>query len=191
MRRTLGAGIWSGSRRHQSFPGPCAMVALDVLRIVKVPMDLVQLASRAVPNGRHDINQTIRHAGRQRFHFKCAGFNLPQPYHGEGVLIGISLDWGFDYTHPMFFDTTLTETRLRRASERFGTNTAKRKDPPRALRLRNGRGIRVDPQMKVHEFACMSVGRDTSKGQCLGCTGDRTVSCCTRHPTWARPSDSF
>ncbi|MGB5070759.1 MAG: hypothetical protein WBO28_07360, partial [Flavobacteriales bacterium] len=27
---------------------------------------------------------------------------LPQPYTGDGVLIGV-LDWGFDYTHPMFY----------------------------------------------------------------------------------------
>ena len=41
-----------------------------------------------------------------------AGYNLPQPYHGEGVLIGV-LDWGFDYTHPNFLDTTLSESRIR------------------------------------------------------------------------------
>ncbi|MEO5584179.1 MAG: hypothetical protein ABIQ75_01880, partial [Flavobacteriales bacterium] len=34
------------------------------------------------------------------------GINLPQAYTGEGVLIG-DLDWGFDYTHPMFYDTAM------------------------------------------------------------------------------------
>ena len=91
--------------------------ALDVLN--SLPMDLVELASRAVP----DVNKARYGTRVDSVH---AGFNLPQPYHGEGVLIGV-LDWGFDYTHPMFFDTTLTETRI----ERFGTNTAKR-DPPRS-----------------------------------------------------------
>ncbi len=39
---------------------------------------------------------------------------LDQPYFGTGVVIGI-IDWGFDYTHPNFYDTTLTNLRLVRA----------------------------------------------------------------------------
>ncbi len=42
------------------------------------------------------------------------GINLPQTYTGRDVLIGV-LDWGFDYTHPMFYDTTLTTSRVRAA----------------------------------------------------------------------------
>lgn len=42
------------------------------------------------------------------------GINLPQSYTGRNVLIGV-LDWGFDYTHPMFYDTTLTTSRVRAA----------------------------------------------------------------------------
>lgn len=40
--------------------------------------------------------------------------NLLMPYNGEGVIIAI-IDWGFDYTHPMFYDTSLTNFRLTRA----------------------------------------------------------------------------
>jgi len=39
------------------------------------------------------------------------GENLPQPYTGKNVIIGI-VDWGFDYTHPMFYDTTLDHSRI-------------------------------------------------------------------------------
>lgn len=39
---------------------------------------------------------------------------LSQPYFGSGVVIGI-IDWGFDYTDPNFYDTTLTNLRLVRA----------------------------------------------------------------------------
>lgn len=46
------------------------------------------------------------------------GINLPQPYTGDGVLIGV-LDWGFDYTHPMFYDTAMTATRVRAAWDQF------------------------------------------------------------------------
>lgn len=42
------------------------------------------------------------------------GGQLSQAYFGTGVVIGI-IDWGFDYTNPNFYDTTLTNMRLVRA----------------------------------------------------------------------------
>jgi len=39
---------------------------------------------------------------------------LLQSYTGKGVVVGI-IDWGFDYTHPMFYDTAVTNLRLVRA----------------------------------------------------------------------------
>lgn len=39
------------------------------------------------------------------------GINLPEIYNGTNVLIGVA-DWGFDYTHPMFYDTLLSQTRI-------------------------------------------------------------------------------
>ncbi|MFZ1666610.1 MAG: S8 family peptidase [Flavobacteriales bacterium] len=46
------------------------------------------------------------------------GIYLPQPYTGDGVLIGV-LDWGFDYTHPMFYDTAMAASRVRAAWDQF------------------------------------------------------------------------
>lgn len=46
------------------------------------------------------------------------GIGLDQPYTGKNVLIGIT-DWGFDYGHPMFMDTTLTTSRIRAAWDHF------------------------------------------------------------------------
>ncbi len=37
--------------------------------------------------------------------------NLRRSYSGKGTIIGI-IDWGFDYTHPMFYDSTLRNYRL-------------------------------------------------------------------------------
>ena len=39
------------------------------------------------------------------------GVDLPQPYTGKDVIIGV-VDWGFDYTHPTFYDTSLAYTRI-------------------------------------------------------------------------------
>lgn len=47
-----------------------------------------------------------------------AGLGLSQSYTGKNVLIGIT-DWGFDYGHPMFMDTTLTYSRIRAAWDHF------------------------------------------------------------------------
>lgn len=47
-----------------------------------------------------------------------AGFNLPQGFTGAGVIIGVS-DWGFDYGHPIFYDTTLTYNRIHAAWDQF------------------------------------------------------------------------
>ena len=46
------------------------------------------------------------------------GFNLPQEFTGEGVIIGVT-DWGFDYTHPVFYDTNMVHYRVLRAWDQF------------------------------------------------------------------------
>jgi len=46
------------------------------------------------------------------------GIMLPQPFTGKDVLIGIT-DWGFDYTNPMFYDTTLSHTRIIKAWDQY------------------------------------------------------------------------
>lgn len=51
------------------------------------------------------------------------GLQLPQPYSGNGVVIGI-IDGGFDYTHPNFFDGTGSNNyRLKRVWEQGNTGT--------------------------------------------------------------------
>lgn len=47
-----------------------------------------------------------------------AGHGLAQSYTGKNVLIGIT-DWGFDYDHPMFKDTSLITSRIRAAWDHF------------------------------------------------------------------------
>lgn len=43
---------------------------------------------------------------------------LDMGYTGKGVIIGIT-DWGFDYTHPMFYDTSIQHTRILAAWDQF------------------------------------------------------------------------
>lgn len=46
------------------------------------------------------------------------GINLPEAYTGKDVYIGIT-DWGFDYTHPNFYDTLLQQTRIAGAWDQY------------------------------------------------------------------------
>jgi len=46
------------------------------------------------------------------------GTNLPQGYTGANVVIGIT-DWGFDYTHPMLYDTLLQSNRILGAWDQY------------------------------------------------------------------------
>ncbi len=50
-----------------------------------------------------------------------AGINLPQAYTGQNVIIGVQ-DWGFDFTHPMFYDTTLTNCRILACWDQYKTS---------------------------------------------------------------------
>jgi subtilisin family serine protease len=62
---------------------------------------------RAVPDGKVDS--------------VWAGFGLPSGFSGKDVIIGFT-DWGFDYTHPVFYDTSMTNYRVLRAWDQFKQN---------------------------------------------------------------------
>jgi len=50
------------------------------------------------------------------------GINLPMPYSGSGVIMGI-IDFGFDYNHPTFYDTLRSVYRIKRVWELNGVGT--------------------------------------------------------------------
>ncbi len=79
--------------------------------IEQLNLDFVQLASKAQP----DLTRLLYGTRVDSVH---AGWNLPQAYTGEDVLIGV-IDWGFDYGHPMFYDTALTASRVRGVWDQF------------------------------------------------------------------------
>lgn len=55
------------------------------------------------------------------------GLNLPQPYTGKNVIIGVN-DWGFDYTSPMFYDTLLQNSRILAAWDQWKRSGPKPND---------------------------------------------------------------
>lgn len=60
--------------------------------------------SKAVPDGRVDS--------------VYMGINLPQSFTGEDVIIGVT-DWGFDFTHPVFYDVQKQNYRILRAWDQY------------------------------------------------------------------------
>ena len=51
-----------------------------------------------------------------------AGKALPQPYTGNGVVMGI-VDIGFDLTHPTFYDSSCSRYRIKRLWDQISTDT--------------------------------------------------------------------
>ena len=67
---------------------------------------------------RHWLMHWIKDVQADKVH---KGIDLPQTYTGQNVLIGI-VDWGFDYTHPVFYDTLIQQHRILAAWDQFKTN---------------------------------------------------------------------
>lgn len=71
----------------------------------------IELPGRVAPD-LHKVIVDVRADSVQQ------GINLPEAFTGKDVIIGIT-DWGFDYTHPMFYDTLLQETRILAAWDQY------------------------------------------------------------------------
>jgi subtilisin family serine protease len=84
----------------------------SIQNTINIPhVEFLEIAERIQP-------QNNKLTGDVRADSVWEGINLPQSYTGKNVLIGIT-DWGFDYNHPMFMDTTLTTSRVRAAWDHF------------------------------------------------------------------------
>ncbi|MFN5296329.1 MAG: S8 family peptidase, partial [Flavobacteriales bacterium] len=84
-----------------------AIDAIDlstVFSLVEIPSKVAPLLDRV----RYDV-------GADSVYW---GINLPEGFDGSDVLVGVT-DWGFDYTHPMFYDTLLQQTRVVAAWDQF------------------------------------------------------------------------
>ncbi len=73
--------------------------------------DYLQIAENISPQ----LSRTIPDLRADRVY---SGEGLNQKYTGKDVIIGVT-DWGFDYTHPMFYDTALQHTRILAAWDQF------------------------------------------------------------------------
>jgi len=88
-------------------------IPLDELdEIAALPgIDLLEMAGKVQPH----LDKAIKDIRADSVH---GGYDLPQAYTGKDVYIGIT-DWGFDYTHPMFYDTAMAETRIAAAWDQY------------------------------------------------------------------------
>jgi subtilisin family serine protease len=59
-----------------------------------------------------DLARAIVNTRARDVHNGAGG--LSRAYTGKGVVIGV-IDWGFDYTHPVFYDSTFNRLRIARA----------------------------------------------------------------------------
>jgi minor extracellular serine protease Vpr len=71
-------------------------------------IDFIEISSDLAP----ELDTSLASTRVDSVHQGLGG--LDRAYFGSGVIIAV-IDWGFDYTHPNFYDTTLTYMRLTRA----------------------------------------------------------------------------
>lgn len=98
-----------------SITGNIATLKVPLRQFNSVPLEnifsYVELPSKIVPQLDKAVSSMHADSVQQ-------GINLPQEYTGENVIIGVT-DWGFDYTHPMFYDTLLQHTRIIAAWDQY------------------------------------------------------------------------
>jgi subtilisin family serine protease len=106
----------------------------DVFEYIEVPAKVLPHLDKVIRDTRADSVQQ--------------GIGLPMGFAGDNVIIGVA-DWGFDYTHPMFYDTLLQESRVIAAWDQF-RNAG---DQPEGF----GYGVEFDTMDEL-----MDAGSDTS-----------------------------
>ena len=79
-----------------------------------VNIEYLEIAPKITPN----ITNAVLDLRADSVH---DGLGLNQSYTGKNVIIGVT-DWGFDYSHPMFYDTALNHTRIIAAWDQFKTS---------------------------------------------------------------------
>lgn len=100
---------------HGSTTGRVATIKVPLRLLAEIDFSLVfsylEMAERVVP----DLNNVVVdvHADSVQH-----GWGLPSAFTGKDVLIGVT-DWGFDYTHPMFYDTLYQATRIVAAWDQY------------------------------------------------------------------------
>jgi len=77
-------------------------------------LNYLEIASRISPH----LDKAVIDLHADSVH---AGIGLPQGYAGKDIFIGVT-DWGFDYTHPVFYDTLLQQHRIYAAWDQFKTS---------------------------------------------------------------------
>jgi minor extracellular serine protease Vpr len=106
-------GISTGSRIDKIVTVRVPLNKLDIIK--NYPgIDYLEIAARVSP----ELERAVKDIRVDSVH---NGFNLPQAFTGKNVIIGIT-DWGFDYTHPMFYDTAMNETRILAAWDHYKTS---------------------------------------------------------------------
>ncbi|MFM7234947.1 MAG: S8 family peptidase [Flavobacteriales bacterium] len=103
-------GVIQGASVGRITTAKIPMSALSNVQLERV-FSYVEIPSKVAPA----LDRVRYDVGVDSVYF---GAGLPEGFDGENVLIGVT-DWGFDYTHPMFYDTLLQQSRVVAAWDQF------------------------------------------------------------------------
>ena len=109
----LPAGVIMGSRIGNIITLKIPIENVSLIQQCK-GVEYIEIAAKVEPN----INNALLDLRADSVH---AGLGLNNSYTGKNVIIGVT-DWGFDYSHPMFYDTALNNTRILAAWDQFKTS---------------------------------------------------------------------
>ena len=105
-----GSDVKIGSRIGNIITLRAAKASLSTLEN-SAGIDYLEVAQKVSPNLKRVVPDL-------RADSVYSGHELDAGYTGKDVIIGVT-DWGFDYTHPMYYDTALQYTRIIAAWDQF------------------------------------------------------------------------
>lgn len=105
-----GSDVKIGSRIGDIITLRAAKASLSTLENL-AGIDYLEVAQKVSPNLKRVVPDL-------RADSVYTGHGLDAGYTGKDVIIGVT-DWGFDYTHPMYYDTSLQHTRIIAAWDQF------------------------------------------------------------------------
>lgn len=104
------AGVLKGSVTGEIATVKVPLAVLHTLDFSQI-FSYFEIPAKAFPHLDKAVKDT--HADSVQY-----GWDLPEAFTGKDVFIGIT-DWGFDYTHPMFYDTLLQQSRVFAAWDQY------------------------------------------------------------------------
>ena len=142
---TLPRGVYQGSRIGDIVTIKIPLNDIEQIHAIE-NLSYIEVSPKVIPH----LNRAAQDCRADSVHM---GFISGTPFTGKDVIVGVQ-DWGFDYTHPMFYDTSLTKSRILASWDQFRTS----ENPP--LQFNYGSEIKGQTDLLTFESDTSNVYYD-------------------------------